>query len=326
MSNAEPDFELPTQGPFEVLIEDADAQRDEWRVVRQHGVGASELPKLLGMYPPRWGSAMSVFADKVADEPLVIEETGKMRWGKLLQDVVAEQTALALGAVWKRDERLLRSADFPVAMATLDGWHVGAERFIGEVKTTDARHLWEENAPEHDGIPAFVWAQVQQQLYVAGEDHAYCSVLFRGDAEDFYQTIKRDQRFIDDVMLPALMDFWACVESRTPPPVDGGEATTRAIKQLFAESRKDAPVVVLDAAFLDRHYEREALKQKVKEIEQRLAEIDNHFKVAIGDAEAGVIVNTDLRYSFKTQQIKEQVRKAHTRRPLIHRAPRKKRG
>ncbi len=290
----------PPDGPFRVLIEDAEKQRPEWLELRKNtGISASKVPAILGLSP--FESPLSCWAWYRGDLPDP-EETPQMRWGSKLQDLVAQTVALDEGLGYTRDERLLQSEVNPLFLATLDGWFVLEDGTLelGEVKTTKSGSYWEE------GIPSHVVAQVQAQLYVAGQDRARVAVFFRAEADHYWDYIERDDAFIDHVMLPKVAEFWEMVKSGEAPDADGLDRTTEAIKAAWPHATK-GEVITLPREFSDLHDELDTIKKSQKPLASRKREIENLIKAKIGSAEVGHIEGTEVAYTHK-----EQSREAYT--------------
>ena len=108
-------------------------------------------------------------------------------------------------------------------------------------------------------------------------------------------TLERDQAEID-----ALMDaeeaFWHLVETDTPPAVDGTDATTAALKTMFAKSCCNSVDLFGRESLLQEYCQ---IKSRQKELETRLAEIENTIKADLGEADSGICDN--FKISWKTQ-------------------------
>ena len=284
----------PPDGPFRVLIDDAEKQRPEWLELRKTtGVSASKVPAILGLSP--FESPLSAWAWYRGDlaDPI---ETSQMRWGTKLQDVVAEVVASDEGATYIRDERLLQSVDNELMLATPDGWFQlpdGSLELL-EVKTTKSGSYWEH------GVPAYVQAQVQAQLYVAGRDRCRIAVFFRAEADHFWDYIERDDDFIANYMLPKVGEFWEMVKSGQAPDADGMERTTEAIKAAWPVA-SPGEVVTLPEEYLAMHEELDLIKSKLKSLEAGKRLVENKLKAAIESAEVGHIEGTEIAYTLKNQ-------------------------
>jgi putative phage-type endonuclease len=285
---------LPSDGPFRVLVQDAEKERELWKETRRTtGVSASKVPAILGLSP--FESPMSCWAWYRGDLPDP-DETPQMRWGTKLQDLVAETVAADEGLEYTRDERLLQSVDNEIFLATPDGWFRADDALdLGEVKTTKSGSYWEE------GIPSYIEAQVQAQLFVTGMDRARIAVFFRSEADHFWDFIERDEAWINNVMLPRVEEFWEKVKSGEPPDADGLDRTAEAIKAVWPRAEV-GKIVTLGDEMLALHEELEEIKAANRVSEKRKKEIENILKAKLEDAEVGHIEGTDVAYTYKNQR------------------------
>ena len=287
-------MQTPPDGPFRVLIDDAEKQRPEWLEIRRtQGCSASKIPAILGLSP--FESPLSAWAWYRGDLPDP-EETPQMRWGSRLQDIVAEIVANDEGIEYFRDERLLQSTENKLILATLDGWFVLPDGTLqlGEIKTTKSGSYWE------DGIPEYVKAQVQAQIFVAGVDRARVAVFFRAEADHYWDYIERDEAFLEQVMVPKVEEFWEMVQSGEAPDADGLERTTEAIKAAWPDANP-GEIITLDDSFLELHEELEVIKAQDSANKKKKRVIENKIKATLGSAEVGHIDGSDVAYTYKSQ-------------------------
>ena len=257
---------------FEVIGDSSD--REAWLAARRQGIGASEAPAVLNQSP--WSSAVAVYADKVCD-PIAEDESERLMWGHLLEPVILSHFTTVTGRPAEADGSLLRSTRWPFLLCTLDGRQPGPG--VVEVKNTQDRSGWS------DGVPQHVWIQVQQQLAVTGWELGSVAVLLSG-SEFKWADVKRDDEFIDDVLIPECSDFWCRVQSDGPPPgPDPSEASTHALRRLYPSDNGES--VSLPGEFTDLAFERSSIKESIKLDEVRLSEIDNQIRAALKDASVG---------------------------------------
>ena len=284
----------PPDGPFRVLVQDSEKERPRWLELRKTtGISASKVPAILGLSP--FESPLSCWAWYRGDLPDPTE-TPQMRWGTKLQDLVAGTVAADEGLSVIRDERLLQSTEHELLLATPDCWFVPPDGVLelGEVKTTKSGSYWEE------GIPRYVWAQVQVQLFVTGQDRARIAVFFRAEADHFWDYIDRDQAWMDSVMIPKVEEFWEMVKSGEAPDADGLERTTEAIKAAWPDANP-GQIIKLPETFAALHDELEGIKAANRETGKRKKEIENLIKAKLKSAEVGHIEGTDVAYTLKSQ-------------------------
>jgi putative phage-type endonuclease len=253
----------------------------EWLAARRSGIGSSDAPVIAG----ERGSLLALWAEKagLVERPAVDEATQKrFDRGHRLEPVVADWYADETGRPLRRVSRLLRRADTPWALASLD--RVSArrgERRIVEVKTS-ASSRWGDTA---EGVPADVYPQVQHQLWVTGYDVADV-VALTGGLELRIVEVARDDAYLAD-LIELETEFWRRVEARERPDVDGSDETRRALSRLHPSEQRDlltAPSIEMDALAASL---RDA-RAEARAAADREATLENAVRALLGDA-AGVV-------------------------------------
>ena len=156
-----------------------------------------------------------------------------MAWGRRLEPLVAAAYTEATGRRLRRVSRLLRHRERPWQLASIDREVVGERRLV-EIKTT--------RSPRWDGadpVPADVLAQVEHYLSVTGYDVADVAVLIGGSDLRVIE-VGRDDGYIRD-LIEIEADFIRRIETRTAPPIDGSEATRRALGRLHPQRQRHGP-------------------------------------------------------------------------------------
>lgn len=259
-------------------------------------VGASESANLFnqGYYG---NSPYKMWAEKTGLIPRETTEGKFLRIGKLMEPLLrslfVEETGLLCYEVG--EFCLHESVRWPFLVASLDGLVV-SEDGVGvlELKNVHAmnRDEWRDGAG-----PLKYQIQVQHQLAVTGLQYGYLFGLVGGQ-EPFAHRIERNDSFIENALIPVCERFVKCLESNTPPQVDGSDATSQAIRLLHPDD--DGTEVRLDARFVDLDARLEQLKRDAKVITDEQKLIENEIRASIGSATFGVLDN-GVRYSFKTQ-------------------------
>lgn len=215
--------------------------RQAWRRRRMAGLGSSDAPAVLGLSP--FAGPLDVYLDKLEGRPEQSAERRKrFEIGHRLEPVILRMYAHPeYGAQPRRRVRhareLLRSTPYPRLIATLDGEATRPDRDgpgAVEVKSYPLRAV---DDPD-ELIPDDVYVQVQHQLLVTGWDWADVASLGWGRSVDVV-TLDRDQQFIDETLLPALLKFWTDhVEARVPPaPTGDPRAAMRALNRMWPVAR-----------------------------------------------------------------------------------------
>lgn len=261
----------------------------EWLDLRKTGIGSSDAAAILGLSTYR--SPYAVWAEKTGAVRDEFTETPRQRWGKKLEQLIAdefeEQTATVLydPGQWT----IYTHPDLPYMQCTPD--RLTAANGVVELKTAGL----DRAADWADGPPLAYQVQLQHQIDVLGMTHGYLAVLIGGSDFRWYRQ-ERNDKFLT-ALESRLGEFWALVESNTPPVVDGHKATREALAKLHPAD--NGSTVELDELTAQLGQELLAVKAEVKALESREAELENRLRAAIGDATFGDVAGGV--WSLKTQ-------------------------
>lgn len=210
------------------------------REFRRSYIGGGDAAAIAGVSP--WGSPYSLWQMKRGEEP-EREPSERMKWGLILEAPIAQEWAQREGAVALRKATFRRhpSVNYVGGHPDYYARHPQDGPVVLEVKTSSAASDW--NGPDGDQVPVHYYLQVQHYLMVTGYDVAYLAVLLHGSELRSYR-IPADPA-VQAGLLQAYEDFWALVQSGTPPEIDGHEATAEAIRRQYP--RSDDEEVVGDA-------------------------------------------------------------------------------
>lgn len=233
--------------PFTLVGTSSD--RDSWLTLRNGGIGASEMPILLG--ESEWGSNLELWAAK-RGEPIEREpETELMELGRELECAILRVVMRRAGVdgTPRLSGYLLRSTEHPWAICTPDAVTTGLEPV--EVKNLSFGYdeeAWSESVPEKYRI------QVNHQMLVLGARRALFGTLVWG-ARVIWEWVPRDEMLIRRIVRTG-SEFWRHVENGTEPPSDGHKnarkvlakrATEEASVELFRDE-VDEPLTRYSAA------------------------------------------------------------------------------
>ncbi len=249
--------------------------REAWLELRRKGIGGSDAAAILGMNP--YKTPFSLWTDKMGMLPEA-EINERMRLGIALEPYVAERFTEITGKKVRRDNRMLFSQEHPFAFANIDRAIIGEKAGL-EIKTTSSLNLKRFQGGEY---PEEYYVQCVHYLAVTGWNRWYLCVLVLGSPEEpKIFTIERNPEEISALM-EAEKAYWeGHVLTENPPPVDGYEATTKAITALYPGGDDstlgiDEPQAI--AHYLTLHQQIEALKKEKEKMGQTI-------KVAMGDHE-----------------------------------------
>ena len=251
-----------------------------------------------------------VWADKTGRLPPK-EETEAMRVGTDLEFYVAERFAEKSGKKVRRSPYMWGNTEYPFAAVNIDREIVGENAFL-ECKTTSVLNLSNFKGGE---FPWNYYVQVVHGLAVTEAERAYVAALILGVGFQIYQLTRNaddtcpewceSSVYVSDAEITALMDaerdFWENVKNDTPPELSGQQADSDALSAIYAGGSKAITNLMGFTGTLER---REALKERIKDLETELSACEQEIKQAMGDSELGrasgysVIWKTQARSSF----------------------------
>lgn len=278
--------------PPRVFAPIKDIPREEWLALRRHGIGSSDIAAICGL--SRFGSPLSVYHDKVGDtdpEP----ETSRMRMGRRLEAVVAAEFEEETGYVTEVPTVMYQHPDVDYMLASpdrdvitdMEAMLADGEREpdgVLEAKTyTGFGDLWD------DGPPKAVVIQTTWQLLVTDRRVGWVGLLAHGHEYDQWRVELNDA--VATNLMEIAAEFWAGVESRTPPPADGHDATTAALTAMY---RDVTPEPVDMSEHRGALLQLKAARAACKEADAIKARLENTVKAALGHHTVGTIDGLDV--------------------------------
>ncbi len=262
---------------------------DEWLEARRAGIGSSDIPVIAGESP--YSTPYSLWAEKVGlltPEPDA-DQAELFEIGHLMEPVLLSLYERRTGRHPRRSPQMRVSPDLPWAFASLDA--TAPVRRVVEAKWTHSGR-WGDA-----GVPDDVLLQVQWQLFVTGWDVADV-VALKGPRPRIVE-VPRDQDYIDKLVTLA-SDFWQHVESRTPPDLDGSDATRKALTALYPAPTAPALASTPDLATLVAQYVE--AKAVAKEATAAEATCANALRAVISTADGieGLVTYRKNRDSQRT--------------------------
>ena len=287
----------PRVTPTAYLVLGADAPRGQWLAARRNGIGASDVPAILGVSD--YGTPRSVYHDKTGEN---VDSAGEAaHWGTVLEEPVAREWARRNRSVVRRvglvahvdDPRLMCTLDRRVTECPLPESH--RERCALEVKCRSAFKAtrWHANLPDD------IAGQMLWQIAVTGYDHLHYAVLVGGN--DYRQgTVRRaDHEATIRHLVTACTRFWdEFVQPRIVPAADPERAERELDMYKRMHRRRSGlgsgdPTAVREAVLAYEQYRRaQSAADKAKKAAQ--AELMR----LLGDHEA-LLVDGQLAYEMR---------------------------
>lgn len=182
-------------------------------------IGGSRAAAVLGQVPEQWtpGSPLEAYLELIGELPEKPDNEA-MRWGRILEEPVADRYAEVTGRKVRRETNELAHKDYPFLTAHLDRKVLNCDPpRILEVKTGSvyAKDGWGEPGTDMVPIPYFI----QGVHYLALTRAQFCDFAVLLGGQDFrIYTIERDPELID-LHVGRLVKFWRDhVVPRIPPP------------------------------------------------------------------------------------------------------------
>ena len=251
----------------------------EWHAERALGIGASEIPAILGL--GRFRDPYTLWAQR----------TGRLEREEMPLRVKAGLAMEPMVAKFFEDQEGVQVEDpGPYTIyripgtryqCTPDVFVAGTTRPV-QIKTGNA---YQESTWKDGQSPVAYLAQVTYEMHVLGADDGYL-VGFIGLNNLHVRHVKKNQHFIDTI-LPEVDKFWDMIQTDTPPPVDYSESAMETWKRLHSTATAD--VVELDVGMAEVVSAWETAKADEKEAKERKEEAKAKLTVAIGDAGAATI-------------------------------------
>lgn len=270
--------------------------RDEWLEARRGSIGGSDAPVIAGV--SHYSSPLALYCEKLGLAEREESQAEYLRWGSLLEPLIANEYALATKRpLVDHGINLFRAGfDFP-AHASLDREIEPVEGHDGpgvlQIKSsgiTSMKHLQEE------GIPLDWQVQLQHEIACLNFTWGSFAILMFPSRKLGWLDVERNDRFID-ALLEQERKFTRRLLDHDPPEADASEATRQIIKALYPKD--DGSVVELPREAESWHEQFQNAKAEIKKWELREADAKNKLEYEIGAATFGVLPD-GTKYSFKT--------------------------
>tara|TARA_Y100000310_G_C20579942_1_gene762467 strand:- start:172 stop:1098 length:927 start_codon:yes stop_codon:yes gene_type:complete len=285
-------------------------EREKWLEWRGDSIGASESGSILGLNP--WQSPLQLYARKIG----AIEDVGgdpeAMKWGHRLQLPILQGWAEETGKECSEWEIGVRHPDYPWLHSTPDAiaWPTAHLEFgtrtsfppLVQAKATSVEKKWE------DGVPPYVFAQVQQEMLTTRSELAHVAVLFNGRRFERYE-VPFDRTWCDDVLLPRTKSFWDRLEALEPPE-EVGSADGDALAALFPTDSAEK-VLGLPGELILKDERIQALSEAIRDQELERAQLRNEIKATLGDHREGVLPS-GVRWTWKEQTREYKAKAAYS--------------
>jgi len=250
---------------------------DDWLAWRKEGIGASDTPIILGV--SRFKTPFILWSEKLgllkAEGESYITELGHR-----FEPVARSEFALKEGI--DLEPTLVEHKDMTWLRASLDGFNeseslFGEIKYIGQDKFDQIKEtgeVLEEHRP-----------QIQHQYFVTGLKKCVYIVYTLNEKKNEIKDCqwiwpKIDERYIEEIMLPAVTKFWKNLKSQTAPELMAKDVVKVKGKKLLANKY----IAIKNAI--------ETLKAELEIAKDNILDCSKHPNFEIGDVKV-------CRYSKK---------------------------
>jgi putative phage-type endonuclease len=267
------------------------ASRAAWLKARAEGIGGSEAAIIMGA--SSWGSPYQLWQDKAGLAPVEDFDNEVLRFGRVVEPVIAADYEQLTG------RQLLHLGDWAIRkhpriacmFATHDriivpgvGTPPSAGRSGPGILSIKSANTWrgvEWLEGEEPPLPYQV--QFQHELACSGFTWGSFAVLVWGKGVKWIDAV-RNERFI--ATLEAECEaFWGRVTNGDPPPIDGSEHTTDALRRLYPGDGGNTVVLPPEAAVWAARVDE--INAQVKQLEAEKDELHNRVRALLKDATEG---------------------------------------
>lgn len=199
--------------------------KEHWLQLKTEDISSTEISALFNISP--YSTPFELWHEKKAGEIVELEDNDRMKWGRRLEDTIANGIAEELNLKVRRLKTYQRHDTCKGFGASFDYEIVGdlskAEIMkthphlkgpgILEIKNVDFliyRDQWEE-----DEAPPHIEAQLQQQLEITGRSWGIIACLVAGN--DMKYIVRERNKKVGEAMKKRVTEFWSTIESNSPP-------------------------------------------------------------------------------------------------------------
>ena len=211
----------------------------EFALARKQGLGASDASVYLGLQT-QWKSAQDLVAEKlrttITDEEMAIGEKDVVRKGKDLEPLNLQKAEAKLGTPVYKPQHMYRVREYPHLLVNFDGVARSAEdpavlipveakfvsmygdKYYDFTKGPADWVNWADDYPTEKkaailGVPAYYYAQVQQQILALNAPYGWLTVIRDKGWEHHMFKIPRDEPVINQIIYEGFR-LWETVTAK----------------------------------------------------------------------------------------------------------------
>jgi len=240
--------------------------------VRRLGIGGSDASIIMGLNP--FKNQVELWEEKTGVKtPPDLSDIEKIKWGVLLEDIIAKEYARRTGNRVRNVNRTYHHKEYPILQGHIDkkieGENAGVE--IKNVGLRQAKY-WNKRPP------IYYEYQVLHYLAITGFDF-FDVVALVGGQELMIHTIHRDEEKIDELVQKELVFWNECVVKKIPPMPESTSETA----SLFPIGEVDKVAYLpteMNHVVEEYHNENEIYKASGKRLDVLKTQLQNAMKDA----------------------------------------------
>lgn len=200
-----------------VIAETQEQRTDDWRLARAGRITASRFADAIDLNKKtgkpsaaRTKYQMELVAEILSGQPRHEISAQAMAWGRDVETYAREAFEIETGLV-VHETGFITHPDYPFIGCSPDGLVGEYEGYESKCPFNEAVHI----QTIIEGMPAGHREQVQGCMLVTGRKRWHFVSYDPRQAEPYrlhHEVVERDDAYINDVLLPGLLDFWAEVQ------------------------------------------------------------------------------------------------------------------
>ena len=283
--------------------------KQEWLRERKNYLGGTDLAAICGLSP--YKTALDVYLDKTSDD--ITEETSPaMRWGNLLEDVVAKAYSEDTGYNVEIEPNTIYHSEYKFLAANIDRW-IGDKEYVLECKTAGFTRCKEWGELGTDQIPESYLIQCAYYASICDVPKVDIAVLIGG--QDFRIYTYNRNKDLEDKIIKIGVNFWHNhIEKRIPPKC----VSTRDTFNLFPQSNHHE--IVAESNIMEKWEQLKSLKEEevriqstIEKLKTDIQEFMRDYDVLI-DSQGNVMAtwkNTALKTFFDVKKFKDEAKELY---------------
>lgn len=272
-----------------------------WLKERTKHIGGSDIGAICGVSP--FTSARQIYLSKTGQYEDSLQPSSaaqeRMKWGHLLEPIVAEEFARQAGKKLVDAGATFVSKKYPFMSANVDRFIVddnGVPYGILECKTTSEymNDEWESG----EILLSYIY-QINWYMFVTGLKYGAFACLVGGNKFYYYEVFRNDE-LINDTLVPSALSFWydnvLALKEPEMQTTDTEFANTK-----YSDVVKNSEIVLEDDTANDLARTVLECKLKIKELESIMNEAQNRLKDRLKENEIGYCKDFTVKWSPRSR-------------------------